>query len=131
MHVHSPICHGQLIEKNRSIDFIVWVLGRVEKNVKKGKYFFLFKTNSNVTHVFTSIFNVLFKNIFFCSVALVIKNFIFLYTPDFLPPCTYLVHAKKQREISSNKVRRLLWPLGEEKCGKGGGNGIRRAGNAL
>jgi len=28
---------------------------------------------------------------------------------------------KKQREISSNKVRRLLWPLGEEKCGKGGG----------
>jgi len=41
------------------------------------------------------------------------------------------LHAKKQREISSNKVWRLLWPLEEGKCGKGGGNGIRRAGNAL
>ena len=30
------------------------------------------------------------------------------------------LHAKNQREISSNKVRRLLWPLGEGKCGKGG-----------
>ena len=39
--------------------------------------------------------------------------------------------AKNQREISSNKVGRLLWPLGEGKCGKGGENGIRRAGNAL
>jgi len=40
--------------------------------------------------------------------------------------------AKNQREISSNKFRRLLWPVGEGKCGKGGGgNGIRRAGNAL
>jgi len=28
--------------------------------------------------------------------------------------------CKNQREISSNKVRRLLWPLGEGKCGKGG-----------
>ena len=41
------------------------------------------------------------------------------------------LHAKNQREISSNKVRRLLWPLGGEKCGKGRGNGIRRGGNAL
>jgi len=31
------------------------------------------------------------------------------------------LHAKNQREISSNKVRRLLWPLGGEKCGKAGG----------
>ena len=38
--------------------------------------------------------------------------------------------AKNQREISSNKVRRLLWPLGGGKCGKGG-EGIRRARNAL
>ena len=28
------------------------------------------------------------------------------------------LHAKNQREISSNKVRRLLWPLGGGKCGK-------------
>ena len=41
------------------------------------------------------------------------------------------LHAKNQREISSNKVRRLLWPLGRGKCGKGGGNGIRRGGNGL
>jgi len=25
------------------------------------------------------------------------------------------LHVKNQREISSNKVRRLLWPLGREK----------------
>ena len=30
------------------------------------------------------------------------------------------LHAKNQREISSNKVRRLLWPLGGRKFGKGG-----------
>ena len=37
MHVHIPIFQGQLIEKKiRSITFIVWVLGRVEKNAKKG-----------------------------------------------------------------------------------------------
>ena len=41
------------------------------------------------------------------------------------------LHVKNQREISSNKVRRLLWPLGRGKCGKGGGNGIRRGGNGL
>jgi hypothetical protein len=41
------------------------------------------------------------------------------------------LHAKNQRDISSNKVRRLLWPLGRGKCGKGGGNGIRRGGNGL
>ena len=54
IHVHSPIFQGQLIEKKtRSITFIVWVLGRVEKKAKKGKkkckkYFFLFKTNNKV-----------------------------------------------------------------------------------
>ena len=32
MHVHSPICHGQLKEnKIRPITLIVWVLWRVEK----------------------------------------------------------------------------------------------------
>jgi len=30
------------------------------------------------------------------------------------------LHAKNQREISSNKVRRLLWPFGGGKCRKGG-----------
>ena len=29
-------------------------------------------------------------------------------------------YAKNQREISSYKVKRLLWPLGRGKCGKGG-----------
>ena len=41
------------------------------------------------------------------------------------------LHAKNQRESSSNKVRRLLWPLGGGKCGKGGRNGKSRGGNAL
>ena len=41
------------------------------------------------------------------------------------------LHVKNQREISSNKVTRLLRPLGERKCGKGGENGIRRGGNGL
>ena len=37
MHVHSPICLRQLIEKKiRSITFVVWVLGRVEKKCQKG-----------------------------------------------------------------------------------------------
>ena len=30
------------------------------------------------------------------------------------------LHTKNQREISSNKVRKLLWPFGRGKCGKGG-----------
>ena len=38
MHVHSQILQDQLIEKKiRSITFIVWVPGRVEKNAKKGQ----------------------------------------------------------------------------------------------
>ena len=40
------------------------------------------------------------------------------------------LHAKI-REKSLVIVRRLLWPLGRVKCGKGGGNGIRRGENAL
>ena len=36
MHVHSPICLRQLIEKKiRSITFVVWALGKVEKNAEK------------------------------------------------------------------------------------------------
>ena len=50
---------------------------------------------------------------------------------NYFPPFWFLnkkldhnsgLHAKKNREISSNKVRRLLWPLRGGKCGKGGGN---------
>ena len=59
MHVHSPIFQGQLIEKkNRSITFIVGVLGRVEKKCQKKRaknvknIFFLFKTNIKVWHMF-------------------------------------------------------------------------------
>ena len=54
MHVHSPIFKGQLIVKQlKSITFIVWVLGRVEKMPKKGqkneeKKFSLFQTNMKV-----------------------------------------------------------------------------------
>ena len=89
IHVHSPVFQGQLIEKKiRSITFIVWVLGRIEKNALK-------KVKKSVTHVSTPIFQGLLKNIVFRSVALVIKKVmgyaildIFLLTPDFLPPCT-------------------------------------------
>ena len=37
MHVYSPVFQGQLIEKKRSITFIVWVLGRVKKMPKKSQ----------------------------------------------------------------------------------------------
>ena len=40
------------------------------------------------------------------------------------------LHAKNQREISSNKVRRLIWPLGGGKCGKGGEMVQGEGGNA-
>ena len=39
--------------------------------------------------------------------------------------------AKNQREISSNKFRRLLWPLGEGKCGKGGGKWYKESGKCI
>ena len=46
MHVYSPVFQGQLIEKKiRSITFIVWVLGRVEKNAAK-------KSLKNVKNIF-------------------------------------------------------------------------------
>ena len=61
----------------------------------------------------------------------IIKNKTSIFIFDSKLDHNSALHAKNQREISSNKVRRLLWPLGRGKCGKGGGNGIRRAGNAL
>ena len=46
MHVYSPVFQGQLIEKKiRSITFIVWVLGRVEKKGFK-------KSKKNVKNIF-------------------------------------------------------------------------------
>ena len=47
---------------------IVWGLGRVEKNAKKGskkckKYFFVLNKYQDVTHISTSIFQRLLKNI--------------------------------------------------------------------
>ena len=82
MYVHSPIFQGQLIEKN-------WKKG--QKNVKI--FFFVLKKYQSVTHVSTFIFQGIFKNIVFRSVALVIKKLwaildFFFNTPDFLPPCT-------------------------------------------
>jgi len=56
MHVYSPIFQGQLIEKNGPITFIVW----------KKKFYNKYQ---DVTHVSTSIFQGLFKNIVFRSVA--------------------------------------------------------------
>ena len=58
MHVHRPIFQGQLIEKKiRSITFIVWVLGRVDKNtLKKSKNMlkiFIFKISKCDTCVYT------------------------------------------------------------------------------
>ena len=69
IHVQSLIFQGQLIEnKIRSITFIVWVLGRVKKMLKK------ILKNQSMTHVFTTIFQGVFKNIDFRSVALVIEK---------------------------------------------------------
>ena len=61
-----------------------------------------------MTHVSTPIFQGLFKNIVFRSVALVIKKLwaildFFLQTPDFLPPCT-LHYAKKKINKKSFKL---------------------------
>ena len=78
MHVHSPIFKANSLKKIRSITFIVWVLGRVEKNAKKDrknvKNIFFLNKHLSVTHVSTSIFQGLFKNKVFRSVALVTKK---------------------------------------------------------
>ena len=63
-------------------------------------FFFVKNKYQSVTNVSTFIFQGLFKNIVFRSVALVIKKLLaildfFLHTPDFLPPCT-LPYAKKK-----------------------------------
>ena len=71
MHVHSPIFQGQL--KFRPITLIVWVLRRVEKNAKKIFFVFVLNKYQSVTHVSTSIFQGLFKNIVFRSVVVTKK----------------------------------------------------------
>ena len=53
MHVRSLIFQGQLIEKKiRSITFIVWALGRVEKMPKQGqkKYFLCYQSVTHFLH---------------------------------------------------------------------------------
>ena len=41
------------------------------------------------------------------------------------------LHAKNQRDISSNKVRRLLWSLGGVNCGKGGRKFYKERGKCI
>ena len=120
MHLYSPIFQGQLIEKKiRSITFRVWVLGKVDKKyLKKVKkmlkiFFFVFNKYQSVTHVSTPIFQGLFKNIVFRSVAVVIKKSqaildFFLHTPDFLPPCT-LPYAKKKTKINKKILQITIY----------------------
>ena len=49
MHDYSPICQGQLIEKNKRITLRVWVPGRVVKKcLKKGKNVIYFETDINL-----------------------------------------------------------------------------------
>ena len=55
MHVHRQIFQGHLLKKIRPIILIVWMLGRVEKRLKKGKkkkMYYLFFTNVKVLHLF-------------------------------------------------------------------------------
>ena len=42
-----------------------------------------------------------------------------------------LVHNCFDSFFGSNKVRRLLWPLGEGKCGKGGGKWYKESGKCI
>ena len=59
MHVRSLIFQGQLIEKKiRSITFIVWALGRVEKMPKQGqkKFSLLSKCDTFSTFSFKFLF---------------------------------------------------------------------------
>ena len=69
-----------------------------KKSQKNVKNIFLFKSG---THVSTPIFQGLFKNIVFRSVALVIKKLWaildFFYTPDFYRPVPYPTHKTKQK----------------------------------
>ena len=101
--MHSPIIQGQLIEKKiRPITFIVWVLGRVEKNAKKRlknvkNIFFCLKQISKCDTCFYIHFSRAFKKYSFRSVALVIKKLwaildFFLHLPDFLLPGPYPMH---------------------------------------
>ena len=69
MHVHSPIFHGQVKEKNLSNN--LHSLGAKEDNEK---YFFVFNKYQSVTNVSKCIFQGLFKNIVFRYVASVKKK---------------------------------------------------------
>ena len=60
MHVHRQIFQGHLLKKIRPIILIVWMLGRVEKRLKKGKkkknVLFVFHKCQSITSVSTLIF---------------------------------------------------------------------------
>ena len=74
----AQICKvSSLKKKIRLITLIVWMQGRVEKKAKKCEkyYCFAFIKCQSVTHVSTSIFQGLFRNIVFRSVALITKKF--------------------------------------------------------
>ena len=70
--------------------------------------FFCLNKYQSVTHVSTSIFEVLFKNIDFRSVALVIKKvmgyfrFLFYTLQTFYRPVPYPMHKKKIQKNSLN-----------------------------
>ena len=93
MHVRCQIFQNSL-KKIRRITLTVWVLERVERKAKqKGKkckhLFFVLNKYQDMAHVSTSIFQGLFKNIVFRSVASVIKSvmdylrFFFFHGPYF------------------------------------------------
>ena len=56
MHVHRPICQGQLIEKIRPLTLLIWVLGKFDKKSEKCKkliFLRLLKMSSSVALITT------------------------------------------------------------------------------
>ena len=103
IHVHSPIWHGQLKEKQiRPITLIVWVLGRVDKKCqKKGSKklnFFLQISKCDICFAFFKGFSKIqfLDQIFSFSHKKSQGLFkIFLHTKVFYCPAPYIRHIKK------------------------------------
>ena len=74
-------------KKIRPLSLIVWVLGRVEKMPKKvqknvkSNFCFVLDKYPDVTHVYTYVFQGIFKTVVFRSGALVIKKLIGYFCP--------------------------------------------------
>ena len=111
MHVYNPIFQCQLIKK--SITFIVWVLGRVEKNakkkVKKCKKYLLFclKQISKCDTCFDIHFSMAFQKYSFqvCSFShkKVMGYLKFFYTlQTFYRPVFYPMHKKNSQKNPLN-----------------------------